>query len=152
MNITSLPYRQGIQAYIFNDKDELLLVCNAGDEKFWKAPSGGMEKGEVPEETLKREMMEELGVNVEIIKKMPFKNKYTWSEELIKKHNYNFKGQEQVLFAVKIRKGEKIKIDQSEIQDYKWVKFSEVNSVLKLKTQQEMAERIFHEVKIKEST
>jgi len=37
----------------------------------WTFPKGGIEAGETPEETAKREIMEETGLEVEIIKPLP---------------------------------------------------------------------------------
>jgi len=146
-NISKLPYRQGTQAYIANDKDELLLVCNVGKERFWKIPSGGIDKGEKPEDTIKREMMEELGVKIKILKRCSFKNKFDWPKEFVEKNNFRYRGQEQVIFIVKMLTGQKIKRDPAEVQDYKWIKFDKINDVLKLTHQQETAKKVLAEYK-----
>lgn len=43
-----------------------VLVHRATHEKFWTFPGGGVEIGETSEETLKREMVEEIGVHVTV--------------------------------------------------------------------------------------
>ncbi len=47
-------------------RDGHVLVHRAVHEAFWTFPGGRAEIGETPEETLRREMMEELGVDVTV--------------------------------------------------------------------------------------
>jgi len=60
-----------VGALIFNEKGEVLLLKrsqNAKNEKGkWEAPGGAVDFWEKREEALKREMEEELGVEVEIV-------------------------------------------------------------------------------------
>ena len=46
--------------------------------KMWQVAGGGLEFGEKPEETLKREMMEELQVTVDIIHPQPIVKTQVW--------------------------------------------------------------------------
>lgn len=140
-----LPYRQGVQAYIFNDKNEILVVCNANDANFWKMPSGGIDIGETSEETLHREVMEELGIKVRIIKKSKHKNKFDWPKEIKIKTGNKYRGQEQEVFITKIERNQNIKPDFYEISDYKWVYFKDVNKILKLEHQQITTKKIIQE-------
>ncbi|TRL37278.1 NUDIX hydrolase [Rhizobium straminoryzae] len=57
MRIAGLGFRNGH-----------VLVHRATHETFWTFPGGGAEIGETSEETLKREMIEELGVAVEVVR------------------------------------------------------------------------------------
>lgn len=51
---------------------EILLEYRGREDlKDWTFPKGGIEEGETPEETAKREIMEETGLEVEIIKTLP---------------------------------------------------------------------------------
>lgn len=52
---------------VVNDKNEILLQLR-GDDHFWGLPGGIMEMGERPEESAKREVFEETGYNVELVK------------------------------------------------------------------------------------
>lgn len=47
----------------------------------WQTPGGGLEFGESPEETLKREMMEELQVKVDIIHPQPIVKTSIWYKD-----------------------------------------------------------------------
>ncbi|MBT6069357.1 NUDIX hydrolase [Candidatus Peregrinibacteria bacterium] len=55
-------------ALIFNEQGQILLVKRAWHpfQGFWDTPGGFLEGGEHPEVGTKREMMEELGVEVEL--------------------------------------------------------------------------------------
>jgi len=59
----------GVGAVIVNDKDEILLLCRnkAPEIGSWTIPGGTVEFGEKVEDTILREIEEELGVNSEII-------------------------------------------------------------------------------------
>ncbi len=55
-------YRVTGKALIFDDQNRLLVICNA--KGHWELPGGGWEYDESFEECLRREIDEELGVNV----------------------------------------------------------------------------------------
>ncbi|MDZ4992498.1 NUDIX domain-containing protein [Clostridium perfringens] len=58
-------YRVAIRAVILNDDKILMVKSNTGDYKF---PGGGVENGETPEETLRREVTEETGYILDEVK------------------------------------------------------------------------------------
>lgn len=64
-----------VGALILNNKHELLLLkrsMQARNEKGkWEAPGGGVHFGETLEEAIKREMMEEIGVDILLLKQFP---------------------------------------------------------------------------------
>jgi len=59
---------------IFNKHQEILLVRRVADDEFmpgvWEIPGGGTEYGEKPEEGLKREIMEECGLEITVGKRV----------------------------------------------------------------------------------
>jgi len=57
-------------AIIFDDKKRILLTKRAVEPKknYWDFPGGFLEEGEYPQDGLKREIFEELGVKIKIIK------------------------------------------------------------------------------------
>jgi 8-oxo-dGTP diphosphatase len=63
---------QGSAAICVNEKQEILIVRSVGTN-YWSVPSGGIERGESPEECCIREVKEETGCDVTIIKKLQLK-------------------------------------------------------------------------------
>ena len=62
-------YRVSIKAMILNDKREFLLIQEAN--KLWELPGGGMDFGENAEQALRREISEEMGLEVQEIAAQP---------------------------------------------------------------------------------
>jgi 8-oxo-dGTP diphosphatase len=67
----------------FNKKGQILLTqrnqpLEKQVHKKWQLPGGAMEFGETPEKTLKREMKEEIGVDVKIIERISYTATNFW--------------------------------------------------------------------------
>jgi len=60
---------------ILNDKNEVLLIRRAGEVRneagYWSKPGGGVKFGETAEEAMRREMKEELDIEIEITGYLP---------------------------------------------------------------------------------
>jgi len=61
----SAMFRVAVSALIFDDEGRVLLARRR-DIDWWNLPHGGMEAGETVDEALRREVMEELGVAIEV--------------------------------------------------------------------------------------
>lgn len=59
-------FKKRARAIIFQDGNLITLKRVKKAETYWVFPGGGVEDGESLEEALKREIMEELGVEIEI--------------------------------------------------------------------------------------
>lgn len=87
MEIPNGFYRTSIKALIF-DKDKRFLLC-LEDNGLWEIPGGSLDFGENPEDCLKRELMEEMGVKVIKIGKKPLyflnflNNKNYWTTNIV---------------------------------------------------------------------
>ncbi|HZZ98472.1 MAG TPA: NUDIX hydrolase [Candidatus Saccharimonadia bacterium] len=73
----------GVLGLAVNEKGEYLLTQRNQPKDpevhmLWQIPGGGMEFGEQPEQTLSREMQEELGVAVRILHPLPVAKTSVW--------------------------------------------------------------------------
>jgi 8-oxo-dGTP pyrophosphatase MutT (NUDIX family) len=69
---------------VLNDKNEVLLVSSIKGG-VWSFPKGHMENGEDPKDTATREVVEETGYKVELIRKLPdISYKIEVKDELVK--------------------------------------------------------------------
>ncbi|HMO17073.1 MAG TPA: NUDIX domain-containing protein [Oligoflexia bacterium] len=100
MTKQQLPFRKNVAAFVLNP-DGLILVCKRADRfKDWQLPQGGIDSGETPEEAIKRELKEEIGLHkssIKIISCLDTPISYTWPKEL---HERGYIGQEQYFFLI----------------------------------------------------
>ena len=102
-------------ALIVNSKNEILLV-KSPKWKEYCVPGGHIEIGERIEDTIKREVKEELGLDLELVKVI-FAQEAIFPKNLIgKKKHYIFL---ECLFRTV--KSENVKMDGVEIIEYLWV-------------------------------
>jgi len=106
---SNLPYRQGANAFIVDETESYLLIVQKQSyaDNQWDVPGGGKENGETPQQTVIRELEEELGLkNVAVIQKSPLINRYEWPLEIIEDYYKNrgllYRGQEKHQFLIKL--------------------------------------------------
>ena len=124
IDINKLPYRDNVAAIVHNRDSYLLLQRIDWPNNHWKFPQGGVNKNENEDETIKRELIEEIGTNkFKIIGKSVYTNKYDWNDYTVKKASFKWKGQLQKFFWVEfLGNDDDIKIDKNDIKKYMWVK------------------------------
>jgi len=151
--VRNLPYRKNVSCILFKDNNYLLVQLADWEENWWKFPQGGMEVGETGKDTIKRELLEELGIfKFKIIAKSKHTNMYDWSEEIVIKRDLKWRGQNQVFYLVEYLGDESdIKIsDPNEVRKFQWVTKTELFYLISQKDKifsgyKEVIKRIFKE-------
>lgn len=72
-------YRVAVKALIKNEKGQILLVKEKSEK--WDLPGGGLDHGEEPEDGLRRELQEEIGVSDKIDIGKIVRQKSFWLDE-----------------------------------------------------------------------
>lgn len=86
----------------------------------WGFSQGHMEDGESEEETAKREVLEETGLNIALLSVFKMSKEYSPEKGILK---------EEVYFIGRSL-GEDVSIQQEEIQDYKWLDYDKMLELL----------------------
>ena len=102
--------------------------------KGWEFPKGGVDFPESKKSAIKREIKEETNLIPLKIKKFNFSGKYKYKKKYLDRKD--FIGQSFYLYAVEVKK-EKVKIDEREHSNYKWLEFKEAVKKVTWKNQKE---------------
>ncbi len=120
----------GVGGALFNN-GKLLMVKRNADKRMapnmWEIPGGKVEFSEDPEDALKREFLEETGINVEIVR--PYS---TWSHVQDAETFYI-----EIDYVVQCKNAESVKLSSEEHSEYKWAAKNE-----ELKTTSEMQDSL----------
>jgi putative (di)nucleoside polyphosphate hydrolase len=110
---------------ILNDRKGLLLIHEKGEkETYWKFPQGGIEKGEKAEDTIRRELREEVGItDYQILAKSAYIHRYDWPEEMQKRKGY--RGQEQHVYLISATHPKQAKPMEEGILGLEWTPYEE---------------------------
>ena len=100
-------------ALIFNREGKLLLVKSPKWFGKFVIPGGHIELGETAKDALKREINEEVGLDIEDIEFIQYQDAI-YSSEFAKKKHFLF-----LEFAAKCE-NDKVTIDNEEITEYRW--------------------------------
>jgi 8-oxo-dGTP diphosphatase len=109
-----------VVAAIIRNRNKLLLakeVLESGRER-WIFPGGGVNFGETLEEAVKREIKEELGMEIEVEKLLGFK------EAIFPKVNYH-----TIIFFFLAKPLEELSIKEKKILDARYFDFKEVENL-----------------------
>lgn len=152
MNIDDLPYRQAVAAVVLDNKNRILLMKSIHYKEGWRLPGGGVESDDkTSEAAIFRELYEEFGTDkFQLIKAAKIRHQYEWPEDTITRYRdkkgQQYRGQIQKIFLVNFLGNEDdIKINTSELKEYKWVPIDEMDEYLVFEGQLEKYKEIFKE-------
>lgn len=115
-----------VGALIINDKGEVFLNKRSkhtrNEQGSWEAPGGAVNFGELREDAVKREVKEEFGVDIQIIKTLQT------SDEILAKYNQHWVA---TTYIAKIKNGQKPKIMEPNKSDaIGWFAFNKLPTPL----------------------
>ena len=125
-----------VEGIIFRKKGgtiEYLLLKRLPERNgFWQPVTGGVEEGETREEALRREVMEETGVEnmTAVIEDLYY---FEFSDP-----NLN----QEYVYGVEISPSEEITFDQKEHSEYRWCSFQEALQLLHWKENKEALRKL----------
>lgn len=128
-------YRKGVSALIINSKNDFLLVNLVSfEEKYFAIPGGGAEEDESLEDSVYREIKEELNIDsssLELIGVSTESLKTTFKTPKTSKQGITYIGSERFFFAFKfINSDDEIQPTEDEVRIYKWVPFENLDQFL----------------------
>jgi 8-oxo-dGTP pyrophosphatase MutT (NUDIX family) len=116
--------RVGCSAVIFDAKRKKVLLTKREDNAQWCLPSGGMEPGESASEACIREVLEETGLKIEVVRLIGI---YTTPSELIEYQDGTRVQLVALHFEGKVLEGELSLSDET--TDYNYFSFEQINNL-----------------------
>ena len=146
-------YRKCVGMMILNDKNEILVGKRLDHPSgYWQMPQGGIDKDEMPEEAVWREMMEEIGTN----KAKLLRTSSQWLNYIIPKNTLNtlpwgkkYVGQTQKWFVFRFTGQDSdinVGTENPEFDEWKWAKYeSLIDNIVPFK--REIYKKVIEEFK-----
>ena len=128
-NLGKFKQEKSCGAVVYNPKKHSFLIIKMLNGN-WGFPKGHTEDQETDIQTAIREVMEETGINIEILDGFKKSIKYIPFPEVLK----------EVIFFIGITEEEKVTIDRDEIEDYMWCSYEEALKMITYKPQRDVME------------
>ena len=128
-NLGKFKQEKSCGAVVYNPKKHSFLIIKMLNGN-WGFPKGHTEDQETDIQTAIREVMEETGINIEILDGFKKSIKYIPFPEVLK----------EVIFFIGITEEEKVTIDKHEIEDYMWCSYEEALKMITYKPQRDIME------------
>lgn len=117
-------------------KNKKVLLVYEKNRNFWGFPKGHMEEGENEIETARREVKEEVGLDVEIDINKRYSLNYIIKDEIDK----------TTVLYLAVPKSEDLRMQESEIEDVKWCDFDEALNTLTFENSKEMFKKVIEDI------
>ena len=130
--ISDLPYRPCVGTMVFNRQGRIFVGKRIDQTiEAWQMPQGGIDAGEMPHETMRRELREEIGTdNVEILREHPDWLTYDLPEHLLGvAWEGRYRGQRLKWFALRFLGTEDeidVRTPHQELSNWKWIAIDEL--------------------------
>jgi len=133
---TELPYRLGVGIMLLNRQSRVFVAKRIDmTTEAWQMPQGGMDEGEAPLATAKRELREETGIdNITVLAESADWYMYDLPEDLIPKiWGGRFRGQKQKWFVMRYEGRDEdvnIQTHEPEFSEWKWVQANTLPDII----------------------
>tara|TARA_Y100000310_G_scaffold159075_1_gene158524 strand:- start:190 stop:717 length:528 start_codon:yes stop_codon:yes gene_type:complete len=109
-----------------NSENECLIYESTKNKGFWIFPQGGIDSDEKPQDSMYREMKEELGVSKEELENVVIGDKIECLNRPIGRKNRNgfCKGKAYILMRANYSGNNNFKLKKDEVSAVKWVDYS----------------------------
>lgn len=143
-------YRKSVFVVVYfkqDNKIKYLLLKRKLHWKGWEFPKGGVDNNESEEETARREVKEETGLDINAFRKYDFHGEYKYKKKYPDRGE--FIGQKYSLYAVEVSNG-KVHMDEKEHSNYEWLDFANAMKRLTWKNQKDCLKIVNSSLETKE--
>ncbi|EGD47623.1 NUDIX hydrolase [Ruminiclostridium papyrosolvens DSM 2782] len=110
----------GVIVYRIQIENIEFLAVKSKANGHWGFPKGHMENHESEEQTAKREVFEETGLSVDLLRGFRAKTQYMLDDGISK----------EVIYFIGTSSEKNVSIQADEIQEYRWLKYSKMKELL----------------------
>lgn len=117
-----LKLRQKVRALIRDGSGDVLLIQPHGYKRYeWALAGGGVEQHETPEDAVRRELAEELGIRHPArLRRLAVINRFHYGGEYKAKRRLDHDGQRAVMFLCDVHTRPTLHLQTEEIADARW--------------------------------
>lgn len=129
---SGLPYRPCVGTMVFNRQGRIFVGKRIDQSiEAWQMPQGGIDEGETPQVTMRRELKEEIGTNnVEVLREHPDWLTYDLPERLLGvAWEGRYRGQRLKWFALRFLGADDeidVRTPHQEFSDWRWIAIDEL--------------------------
>lgn len=139
-------HRPCVSIVVMNPEGKILLVHKPRKRDAWQFPQGGIEASESLEETAKRELREETGIALgSPLTVSRYHYQYDYPPGFIRAKKPRFAGQHLTFVTASVPPGTIVKVDQRELDAFRWVTPHDLGRYLKRKKYLEVVRNVIEE-------